>query len=88
VGQTRQRIVEGQTGIAAQAEEDLDAVRFKHFHCGFSAGKGLYTLFVRACHVCRDFWLACNQIILELGRFSQLRFEMTSFSNLSAVDPP
>jgi hypothetical protein len=39
VRQLCQRIVERETGVAAQAEEDLDAVRLEHLHDRFGAGE-------------------------------------------------
>ncbi len=48
VRQTRQRVIERQTGIAAESEDNLDAVGFEHLHCCFRAGEGLMRCF-RGC---------------------------------------
>ena len=39
VRQPRQRVIKRQTGVAAQAEEDLDAVRLQHLDHGFGAAE-------------------------------------------------
>jgi len=39
---TRERVVEREAGVAAQAEDHLDAVRAQHFHDRLGSGHGSY----------------------------------------------
>ncbi len=50
VRQTRQRVIERQTGIAAESEENPHAVGFEHLHCCFRAGEGLRRCFHGCVH--------------------------------------
>ena len=48
--QTRQRVIKRQARVAAQAEKDLDAVRFQHLDGGFGAGQSVGRPFACNCH--------------------------------------